>query len=200
LDSKIDRRVLEAAIFNRDTEFLVVLAEQADLSGARRLSTKEAKGSFVFGRLTEVASRTQGSVLAALTLAGAEYRPFWIANMIWVKGSLALIHELAARPDVARLAANPRVAFERPVKSAHPWGGRPLEPEPNITLTGAPTVFWAKGFTGQGAVVAAGDSGQEWTHPALKPSYRGWDGSKADHNFYGHDAIHRGGGGCGHDP
>jgi hypothetical protein len=197
--SKIDPWVVETATVAGEAEFLVVLAEQADLSKASHLSSKEAKGSYVFQRLTKVASRTQGPVLAALRSAGVEHRPFWIANVVWVKGSLALIRELASRPDVARLSANPRVALDRPVRSAQPRGAHPQGPEPGISLIGAPAVFWARGFTGQGAVVAAGDSGQEWTHPALKPSYRGWDGSAADHNYNWHDAIHSGGGICGHD-
>jgi len=36
-----------------------------------------------------------------------------------------------------------------------------------------------------------------WTHNALKPKYRGWNGVTADHNFNWHDAIHSGGGSCG---
>ena len=32
---------------------------------------------------------------------------------------------------------------------------------------------------------------------ALKPKYRGWNGTTADHNFNWHDAIHSGGGSCG---
>ena len=197
--SKVDPWVLETATAGGETEFLVVLVEQADLSNASRLSAKEVKGAYVFQRLTEVAGRTQGPLLAALRSAGVEHRPFWIANTIWAKGGLGLIRELAGRPDVARLSANPHVALDRPVRSAHPRGARPQGPEPNISLIGAPTVFWARGFTGQGTVVAAGDTGQEWTHPALKPSYRGWDGSAADHNYNWHDSIHSGGGVCGHD-
>ena len=29
-----------------------------------------------------------------------------------------------------------------------------------------------------------------WTHAALKPHYRGWNGTTADHNYNWHDAIH----------
>ena len=35
-----------------------------------------------------------------------------------------------------------------------------------------------------------------WTHNALKPQYRGWNGSSADHNYNWHDSIHSGGGIC----
>ncbi|PZR96102.1 MAG: hypothetical protein DLM69_11055, partial [Candidatus Chloroheliales bacterium] len=30
----------------------------------------------------------------------------------------------------------------------------------------------------------------QWDHPAIKPHYRGWNGSTADHNYNWHDAIH----------
>ena len=35
-----------------------------------------------------------------------------------------------------------------------------------------------------------------WTHNAIKPHYRGWNGSTADHNYNWHDSIHSGGGIC----
>jgi serine protease AprX len=60
----------------------------------------------------------------------------------------------------------------------------------------APEV-WALGHTGQEIVVANQDTGMRWTHNALKPHYRGWNGSSADHNYNWWDAIHSGGGSCG---
>ena len=53
----------------------------------------------------------------------------------------------------------------------------------------APTV-WAAGFTGQGVVIGGEDTGYQWDHPVLKPQYRGWNGTSADHNYNWHDAIH----------
>ncbi len=62
-------------------------------------------------------------------------------------------------------------------------------PGSNLVQIGAPDV-WAAGFTGQGVVVAGADTGYDWTHPALKGKYRGWNGTTADHNYNWHDAIH----------
>ena len=45
-------------------------------------------------------------------------------------------------------------------------------------------------FTGQGIVYANADTGVQWDHPALKPHYRGWNGTNADHNYNWWDAIH----------
>jgi hypothetical protein len=71
--------------------------------------------------------------------------------------------------------------------SAVEWG---------VSNVNAPAV-WALGFTGAGIVIGELDTGVRWTHSALKPKYRGWNGTTADHNFNWHDAIHSGGGGCG---
>src|SRR5262245_35754262 len=48
------------------TEFLVFLNEQADLRGADLLTSKAAKGRYVFDRLTDTASRTQRPLLDLL--------------------------------------------------------------------------------------------------------------------------------------
>ena len=72
----------------------------------------------------------------------------------------------------------------------------PATIEPGIAYTNAPAV-WAEGFTGQNIVVGSADTGVRWTHNALKPHYRGWDGVTADHDFNWHDSIHTGGGICG---
>jgi len=58
------------------------------------------------------------------------------------------------------------------------------------------TSVWALGFKGQGIVVGGQDTGYDWTHPALKSHYRGWNGLTANHNYNWHDSIHSGGGSC----
>lgn len=63
--AKVDPWVLTTGS-DSETEFLVYLTEQADLREASRLATKQEKGAYVFQRLTEVAQRTQPSVIAAL--------------------------------------------------------------------------------------------------------------------------------------
>ena len=52
---------------------------------------------------------------------------------------------------------------------------RPDTIEPNVTLVKAPDL-WNLGFTGTGIVVGNQDTGMRWTHDALKPHYRGWNG------------------------
>jgi subtilisin family serine protease len=109
---------------------------------------------------------------------------------------------LAARPDVARVEGNPQIQNLLPqpahAADASSQPGAPATIEPGINYTHAPQV-WALGFNGQNIVVASADTGVRWTHNALKPHYRGWDGVMADHDYNWHDSIHSGGGVCGPD-
>ncbi len=196
-ESKVDPWVLQTTQ-KGESEFLVYLAEQADLSGAASLPTKEAKSRYVFEQLSRLAARTQGPLLDELRRLGVDFRPYWVANMVWVRGGRAAVRRLAARPDVAHIFANPKVRLQQPAANAPFGANAPAGIEWNISLVGAPQV-WAQGVTGQGAVVAGQDTGYDWTHPALKDKYRGWNGSSADHNYNWHDAIHSGGGVCGAD-
>jgi serine protease AprX len=110
---------------------------------------------------------------------------------------------LAARLDVARVEGNPQIQNSLPQPG--PSVEAPSQPrvpdniEPGISYTHAPDV-WALGFNGQNIVVASADTGQRWTHNALKPHYRGWDGTTADHDYNWHDSIHDSvGNPCGND-
>lgn len=172
-----------------ETDFIILLAEQADLSGAEKLRTKVEKGTFVFQRLTETARRSQPAVVLALETQGVKFQTFWVANMIHVRGSLPLVHDMALRADVAGIFENPTVRFQQPV-SEEPGPPAATEAiEPGVSLIQAPAV-WSRGYTGQGIVVGGNDTGYRWTHAALKGRYRGWDGAFANHNYNWHDAIH----------
>ncbi len=198
---KIAPWVLAHTADGAEAEFLVVLAEQADLSAAAQLPTKAEKGRYVYETLWRTAQSSQASLLAWLEARGVEYRAYYIVNLIWVKGDADLVRALAARPDVARIEGNPRIqnALPQPVRPLDALlAAAPTAIEPNITYVRAPEV-WALGITGQGIVVGGQDTGYEWTHPALKPHYRGWNGVTANHDYNWHDAIHRGGGICGPD-
>ena len=198
--AKVEPGVFDAVRAAGEGDFLVVLAEQADLSGASRRATKLEKGRFVVERLREMAARTQPSVLADLAAHGAFARPYWVANVIWARGGLGTVQAIAGRPDVARIDANPWVAARLPIPGAISDRSSALAAvvEANVAHVGAPDL-WAAGFTGQGAVVAGADTGVQWDHPALLAHYRGWNGSSASHDHNWHDAIHVTGSACGAD-
>ncbi len=200
---KVDALVLSQAT-SGSVEFLIYMADQADLSGADDLKTKQEKTLFVYQKLTEAAQRSQPPLIQALSARGAQYRPFWITNVIWARGDLALIQSIASRPDVWHVYANPQVHLQEPLQPpdapllAESANSSPETIEWNIAKVNAPKV-WASGYTGQGVVIAGADTGYWWEHPALKNHYRGWDGTAVNNNYSWHDAIHAGGGACGPD-
>jgi serine protease AprX len=201
--TKIAPWVMEHTANGQQAEFFVVLTDQADLSGAAALPTKSEKGAYVYNALLGKSQATQGPILQLLRERGLEYRSFYIVNTILVKGSREIAEALAARPDVARVEGNPHIQNSLPqpgsAADASSQPGAPATIEPGIVYTHAPDV-WALGFNGQNIVVASADTGVRWTHNALKPHYRGWDGVTADHNYNWHDSIHDSvGNPCGND-
>jgi len=204
--NKIAPWVIEHTAYGQQAEFFVVLADRADLSPAANLPTKTEKGRFVYQTLREKAQRTQGPIVEWLRERNIEHQTFYIVNAILVKGTREIAAALAARPDVARVEGNPHIqnplpqpetVEESPQQPAS--GARPATIEPGIQYTHAPDV-WSLGFMGEGIVVASADTGVRWTHNALKPHYRGWDGQNADHDYNWHDSIHDSvGNPCGND-
>src|SRR5215475_5365576 len=101
--NKIAPWVVEHTANGQQAEFMVVLADQANLSAASTMRTKIEKGRYVYDTLRNKSQTTQGPILQWLRQRGVEHRSFYIVNAILVKGSRALAEELAARPDVARV-------------------------------------------------------------------------------------------------
>ena len=61
--------------------------------------------------------------------------------------------------------------------------------ECGVSLIKATDVWSQTGVRGEGIVLASMDTGVEWTHPAIRSKYRGWNGASADHAYSWHDAI-----------
>lgn len=191
--SKVDPAVMANAALGQ-TEFMVYLREQADLSGARALGSKTAKGRFVYERLTAIARATQPSVVQTLDQFGATHRTFWVSNTVWAKGNLAVVQAVASLPEVAAIHAVGRGALELPpqdASAARNAGKVVTAVEPGIERTRADDA-WALGYEGQGVVVAGADTGVRFTHAALRDHYRGWGGTPetSTHDYNWHDSIH----------
>lgn len=195
--AKIAPWVIEHTEGKQEAEFLVILSDQADLGGAEALETKAEKGYFVYKALYDRAQITQKPLLEWMTKNGVEHRSYYIVNMIWAKGSRDVVLALAARPDVARLDANPVIHNNLPRPgAAEKEAPAAIEAiSSGVVYSRAPQV-WSAGFNGQGAVVGGADTGYQWDHPALKPHYRGWNGASANHDYNWHDSIHSSAGPC----
>jgi subtilisin family serine protease len=169
--------------------FLIILEEQADLSAAYAIPDREARLQVVYGTLVETAVRTQTPLRRQLDELGVPYRPYYIINMIRVDGRRWLMRRFERQPGVAQVILNPDVRLY-PHTIPLP-GGMEGEPPGDVqaNLAGIHAdEAWALGVTGEGIVVGGQDTGYDWTHPALKSHYRGWDGQSADHDFNWHDA------------
>ncbi|MCB0520728.1 MAG: S8 family serine peptidase [Lewinellaceae bacterium] len=185
---KIDPALLENLAADQAAPFIAVLKQQADVSAARQLKTKDEKATYVFNQLSQTALSTQAGLIAFLEQKNVAYQSLFIVNAIEASGDIALLEELAQRPDVGQIIANPTSRFDAPVDRG---GTSERTIEWGIEKINADDV-WAMGYRGQGVTVGGQDTGYEWEHPALKNEYRGYDTltGTADHNYNWHDAIH----------
>ena len=83
--NKIAPLVMEHTTNGQQAEFFVVLADQADLSGAASLPTKAEKGRFVYETLLSKAQTTQEPILQWLRDRAIEHQSFYIVNAILVR-------------------------------------------------------------------------------------------------------------------
>lgn len=172
---------------------LVYMLAQADLKRAYTLESKTERGRYVYNVLTATARNSQRGLIAWLKAQKLEFKSYYLGNAIAVMNATPeQIGLIAARPDVQRVVADPRVKIKMPESS-------PLErleeiPQAvgeNIVKIGAQRVWDELGTKGAGIVIGGQDTGVQWDHPALKKQYRGWTGSAADHSYSWHDAIEK---------
>jgi len=192
--ASVDRQVLAELADRGSTDFFVYLREQADLSPAQAIPGKEAKGRFVYETLTATAEASQAGLRAALTGAGVEFTPFWIANVVLVHGDQALLNSIAARADVARIEAHETWQVPTPARGVDDAGINVVEW--GVLNVNADDVWNEFGVTGEGVVVANIDTGVDFDHPAVVGQYRGNTGSGFNHNFNWFDPT----GLCGNTP
>ncbi len=156
-----------------------IVAEGGDF--ARRVAS-------VATALRREAAVSQAPLAGELERRGIAHRRFWVANAIVAELDAETLAALAARVEVRAVEPAWAIAAYRP-ESARPaprLGAKAVEP--GIATVRAPEV-WSQGFTGQGVVIAGQDTGYRWDHPALRASYRGWNGSSASHDHHWYDAV-----------
>jgi subtilisin family serine protease len=187
---RLDPQLYEdlAASPNGKADFVVVLAQQADLNSSYAIKDWNTRGQFVYNTLRTFADSSQRGLRSFLDSRSIAYTPLYIINGVIVKGGdLNLVDSLAARTDVAQIIANHRIPVETERFS---WVEQLLTPvlvpetiEWNISKVNANLVWTTYGVKGEGIVVAEIDTGTQWDHPALKSHYRGWNGVTPNHNY-----------------
>ncbi|HZN54394.1 MAG TPA: S8 family serine peptidase [Candidatus Polarisedimenticolaceae bacterium] len=189
-DAKITPWLAARLASGDDAPFLVLFDDPARLDAALAPARGERDPRrAVYDILRSRARSLQTRVRAELTAAGIPYRRLYIVNGLALRGPLALVHRLAAHEEVVRIVGDPVVRglssdLLAPVPLAPAAG-----PEWGVLQINADDVWSLDGKRGEGIVVASADTGVEWTHPAIKSKYRGWDGISASHDFNWFDAI-----------
>jgi bacillopeptidase F len=164
----------------------ITLRTQLDRATTAQLwlgRTKDEARAAVVGWLKSVAATEQEGLLqwlAANQPGGAvgAYRPFWISNFVFAELTPDAIREVASRPEVVRIT--------RGADGEGQWiglgfeAGEEVEPVTayangreitwGVEKVNAPDV-WDLGYTGAGASVIIGDTGQRYTHQDLYSHY-----------------------------
>ncbi|KAF5065685.1 Subtilase family protein [anaerobic digester metagenome] len=146
---------------------------------AQGLTQKQARGVATVQALKSEALMTQQPILQQLEKTGFEYESFHIANMIWLRADYQTVEQLAMNPAVRKIYADKETHISEMIPSAAPQAGDATPLQWNIKQINADQV-WNDGITGQGIVVGVIDTGTDWTHPALKQSWRAYNPANPD--------------------
>ena len=191
-DARVDADVWEALQAHGRADVLILLNPQPDLSPARNIMDKTARGQWVYDTLRAAAIPAQAPLRAQLERMGLAYRPFWIVNAVQTTLSSAQIEQVLAQPHVRQIVLNKSFRVVEPFP-AHPFAPDSVSTvEWGVNRVNAPWV-WDQGVTGRNVVVAGQDTGYMWDHVALKYDYRGNNvhpGTPPNHNYNWHDSIH----------
>ncbi len=177
---RVDSQVLETLAASGSADFVIEMAEQADLSAAYAISDWNERGQYVVDTLKATAERSQKDAIGQLNRQGARFTSYFVSNVIVVRGgnqhALDAVQNL---PGVARVRAPVVVRLEpveellrRAVEIKLPQAILAGTPTWGLTDTKAPDFWSAFGSQGQGIIVANIDSGVQYDHPALVAAYR----------------------------
>jgi subtilisin family serine protease len=178
---KVEKQVLNELATKGSTQFLVYLKDKADLSKAAT-SAGTAKTEFVYNQLTTTAAKSQAGLTSMLKASNVAFKSYWIVNALTVTGDQKVVEAIAARPEVAKVAAiktrpliTPTETKPASAVNAIEWG---------VSNINAPQVWSQFGVRGEGIVVANIDTGVDFDHAAVVGKYRGnLGGGSFDHNY-----------------
>ena len=170
VSGKIETQLADLLAVKGSADFIVDLAEKADLSAAYKMTDWSARGHYVYETLRATAERTQAAAIKILDGRGLKHQTFFAGNVLYVwGGDLQTADALAALPSVKLVRATQVYELD-PIqsKAALPnatfdWG---------ILDTNADDFWAAYGVKGDGIVQANIDTGVDWTHDALQGNYK----------------------------
>jgi subtilisin family serine protease len=166
----------------------------------RQSFTREELRTYVVSELKAFSAQSQQDILDELNYYSSSgqvqnIRTYWIANILNLYATPAVIHQLANRPDVERIDIDEERILIEPITGDDFKSGS-KEITYNVLKVNAPNV-WALGFTGEEIVVAVLDTGVNynhndlngnmWTHPEFP--FHGWsfvDNNNNPMDVHGH--------------
>ena len=114
---KVETEVLEAISAKGSSDFVIEMAEHADLKAAYAIKDWSERGWYVYNTLKEVADRTQKPIIQMLDQRGIKYQSFFAGNEIAVtSGDMAALSQIAALDSVEHIRS-PRTAYIDPIPS-----------------------------------------------------------------------------------
>ncbi|ASO19748.1 subtilisin family serine protease [Actinoalloteichus hoggarensis] len=183
----IDADVLRVLREEGAGDVWIVLEDRADLSEASATADWAERGHAVVDALRGTAEQSQAEAVALLTDAGADFTPYWISNRVLVRSaSESLADSISRVPGVDRISLPTTLEIPGPIDQ--PAAEKAVDGiEWGIDSINADDVWADYGFTGEGIVIGAVDTGVEFDHPALVDAYRGNLGNGGfdhDHNWF----------------
>ena len=204
---KIEAELEEEFSTNKQASFIIKFKEEAETQSViENVKTQAKKGnlssyetelkqrSAVISELKSTAIKSQENVLTYLNEQEklgnvTDLQSFFIINGIALTATEEVAKQISAYPEVKEIVLNK--VYELPelqTVQSKEVQSEDQDIEWNVERIGAPDV-WNLGFDGTGIVVANMDSGVDWTHPALKHKYRGYnkDSDEVDHTYSWYD-------------
>jgi subtilisin family serine protease len=103
---KFESGLQETIEANGSADFIVEMADQANLSAAYSMTNWNARGDYVYQTLVKFAAETQKPVLAYLQENGYKYQSFFAGNEIYVySGDMNALQSIDAMPGVGFISA-----------------------------------------------------------------------------------------------
>jgi len=177
------------------TEFFSVLLDLKDQVDMTKLKSefkatqadRAQSHKIVIESLKDKAKTSQTGLLnylQAQKLAGevADYKAFWLANLVWVKATKSEIEKLATRGDVETIYAQPKPEIIKPVEAAT-VAGPLVGVEPGIKAIKADSA-WGLGYRGTGRLLCNIDTGVNGNHNALSGRWRGNNGGTVAESWF----------------
>ncbi len=195
IDPTLLRQVMEAG--PADTlRFLITVRDPGGLESIPAGGSTDDRRAAVVNHLQTAARVGQARLLLRLGELMEEehvqkYRPFWVFNGLAVTGDRQALLALAAHDDVVSVRPDRWQQWIVPDETTSDLD-RARVVDWGIARIRADQVWSALQVDGQGVVVATMDTGVDWNHPVLRPSYRGWHDGSVIHTGSWYDATGQG--------